>query len=406
LCLWARTEAIVLLACAVSWLGLAALLVWPATIPSVGGKASPARRRWAESVDFSRSAVIEACRRGILTSAAAFAMILPWLFYSLHNFGTIRQASGVMKTLWMQGEVSGLNLGERLCLYATRYGTWLAYSMPWAWGGSIVASVAIALAWLALLAAVLIYVKRCPVEVRRAIGRVFPAVAYPLLHVFVVGAIYSACFADVQCWYLALSYLEIYMVLIVLGSAICLTAVDGKRAKRWAARALAVAGIFTMLGLVRYAQTWQRGFWAWQRDVYTSIEPIDRALPDGARVGCFNAGIPGYFSRRRIINLDGLVNNAVVPYWQEKRFEQYLSDAHIGFIYDERLSMARARQFSQGSPELEEITRHPLTNYIIDTRFLWTLKPSVHPPRKSPPKVLVPDSYGRNTLRSSSPIGP
>ena len=127
-----------------------------------------------------------------------------------------------------------------------------------------------------------------------------------------------------------------------------LTAIDAERAKRWAFKALAAAGVFTVVGLVRYAQTWQHGYWAWQRDVYTAIEPVDRALPAGARVGCFNAGIPGYFSRRQIINLDGLVNNAVVPYWQARRFEQYLSDAHIGFIYDEKLSMARARQFSQG----------------------------------------------------------
>ena len=36
LCLWARTEAIVLLACVVGWLGLAALFAWPAAVASVG----------------------------------------------------------------------------------------------------------------------------------------------------------------------------------------------------------------------------------------------------------------------------------------------------------------------------------------------------------------------------------
>ena len=407
LCLWARTEAVVLLACVVAWLGLAALLVWPAAVPSVGMATTSGGRRWTESVDFSRSSMIEASRRGILTIAPAILLILPWVLYSLHTFGTIQQSSGVMKTLWMQGEVSGLNFGERLCLYATRYGAWLAHSMPWScWSESVVSNLAFTSAWIALLIAIVVYVKRSPAKVRQAIGRVFPAIVYPAVHVVLAGAIYSACFADVQCWYLALPYLETYLVLVVLGSVICRTAIDGQRARGWAVKALVAASVFTVLSLVRYAETWQQGFWAWQRDVYTAIEPIDRALPDGARVGCFNAGIPGYFSRRRIINLDGLVNNAVVPYWQAKRFEQYLSDAHIGFIYDERLSMARARQFSRGSPELQEITRHPLTNYIIDGRFLWTLKPSVHPPRKSPPKVLVPDSYGRNTLRSSSPIGP
>jgi hypothetical protein len=405
LCLWARTEAIVLLACVVGWLGLAALFAWPTAVPSVGANTFPVRSRWADRINLSFSSTSEAFRRAILTSAAAFAIILPWLLYSLRTFGTIRQASGVMKTLWMQGETAGLNLTDRLWLYATRYATWLAYSMPWTWGGGVASIVVIVFAWICLLAAVVIYFKRSPLQVRQAIGRVFPAVAYPVAHVVVAGAIYSACFADVQCWYLSLPYLETYLVLVVIGSTICATAMDSERAKRWAFKALVAGGVLTVLGLVRYAQTWQYGFWAWQRDVYTAIEPVDRALPAGARVGCFNAGIPGYFSRRQIINLDGLVNDAVVPYWRARRFEQYLTDARIGFIYDENLSMERARDFSQGSPQLEEIIRHPLSNCVIDTRFLWTVKPSSHPSRKSPAAV-APDRYGRNTLRSSSPIGP
>ncbi len=406
LCLWARTEAIVLLACAVGWLGVAALLAWPAASPPVDGKARSERERRVGRINLSFSSMIEACRRAVLTSVAALVVILPWLLYSLRTFGTIRQSSGVMKTLWMQGEISGLNPAERLWIYATRYATWLAYSLPWTWGGGVISVVATTFAWLCLLAAVVIYLKRSPLQVRQAVGRVFPAVGYAVAHVAVAGAIYSACFADVQCWYLTLPYLETYLVLVVLGSAICVTAIDAERAKGWAFKAVVAGGVLTLLGLVRYAQTWQYGFWAWQRDVYTAIEPVDRALPAGARVGCFNAGIPGYFSRRRIINLDGLVNNAVVPYWQAKRFEQYLSDAHIGFIYDEKLSMERARQFSQGSPQLGEIMRHPLTNCIIDTRFLWTVKPSAHPPRKSPHNAVAPDCYGRNALRSSSAIGP
>jgi hypothetical protein len=406
LCLWARTEAIVLLACAVGWLSVAALFAWPAAGPSAGEEALRSRKRWAHSFDVSSSSIIEACRRAVLTSAAALALILPWLVYSLYTFGTIRQASGVMKTLWMQAEISGLNWAERLWVYASRYATWLAYSMPWSWGGGVISVAAVALAWICLLAAVAIYVKRSPVEVRGGIGRVLSAVAYPLAHALIAGAIYSACFADVQCWYLSLPYLEVYLVLVVLGSAICRTAIDAERSKRWVFKAAVAAGVLTILGLARYALTWQCGFWTWQRDVYVAIEPVDRALPAGARVGCFNAGIPGYFSRRQIVNLDGLVNDAVVPYWQAKRFEQYLSDAHIGFIYDEKLSMERARQFSQASPQLQEIIRHPLTNCVVDTRFLWTLKPSARPPRKSPPNAAAPDRYGRNTLKSSSPIGP
>jgi hypothetical protein len=381
-CLWARTEAIVLLACAASWIGLASL------------------RRGV-----SWRGLLEACRRGVLIGAAALAAILPWFLYSLHNFGTIRQASGAMKTLWMQGEIVGLGLGERLWLYVCRFGYWLASSLPWTWGSSIGVGVAIALAWLALLAAASVSIKG-RAEARGAIGRVLPSVAYPLLHLFVAGAVYSTCFADVQCWYLALPYLESYLVLIVLGGALCRAEIGDMRMSRWRTMALAAVAVFTILSLVRYAQTLQKGYWAWQRDVYASIEPIERALPEGTRVGCFNAGLPGYFSRLRIINLDGLVNEAVVPYWRAKQFDRYLADAKIGVIYDEELSMARARQFSQGLPKLEEIGRYPLSNYVVGTRFLWTLKPAADRRREPPPGTATPSGYGRNMRSSSTLIAP
>jgi hypothetical protein len=381
LCLWARTEAIVLLACVVAWLGLAAL-----------------RRR-----TFLKS-LVEACRRGVLTGGAAMAVITPWLLYGLYTFGTIRQASGVMKTLWMQDEVAGLNLGERLTGYVCRFSQWLAYSLPWAWGSGRSMAAAMAIGWLILFIAAWVFVVRGPMKVRQAIAGVFPSVAYPLLHLFVAGAVYSTCFADLQDWYLALPYLECYLVLAISGGTIYRAASAEERSRRWPAKALAVAVVFTILGLVRYAQTLQQGYWVWQRDVYASIEPIGKILPDGARIGCFNAGIPGYFSQWRVINLDGLMNDAVVPYWRENRFDQYLSDANIGMICDEEMSMARARRFSRGFPKLEEVARYRLTNYIADTRFLWALKPSVDG-RQEGSSPFAQRCYGRNTRRSSSPTG-
>ena len=353
LCLWARTEAIVLLACAVAWLGFAALR----------------RQRFPGSL-------FEACRRGVLTGGIAMAVISPWLLYCLHTFGTTRQASGVMKMLWMQDEVAGLSLGQRLWLYTEQFGQWLAFSLPWAWGSSFGLSMTMALAWIALFIATGVFVMRSPVDARRAIARVFPSVAYPLLHLIVSGVIYASCFSDVQHWYLALPYLECYLVLSILGGTVYRALSADERTRHWPVKALAVAAVFTAVGFVRYLQTWEQGHWIWQRDVYASIERIDRLVPEHVRIGAFNAGIPGYFSRRRIINLDGLVNDAVVPYWQAKRFDQYLTDANIGVIYDEELSMARAKQFSQGCPKLETIARCPLTNYIVGTRFVWELKPS------------------------------
>jgi hypothetical protein len=369
-CLWARTEAVVLLTCALAWIGIAAL----------------------QRQSLLRS-LAEACRRAILTGGTAMVVISPWLAYCLHNFGTVRQASGVMKMLWMQDEVVGLSAPERLWLYVYQFGQWLAYSLPWAWGSSVGMALAMASAWLILFAVVGIYLLRSRKESRHAVAQVLPSIAYPLMHLLAAGALYGSCFADVAKWYLALPYLECYLVLAILGGAIYRAFEAEARARHWPAKALAVATVFTILGLVRYVQTWQQGYWAWQRDVYAVIERMDDVVPEHTRIGAFNAGIPGYFSRRQIINLDGLVNEAVVPYWKARQFDRYLSDADIRVIFDEKLSMARAEHFSQGLPPLRELVRCHLTNYIIDTRYVWSVdlsgarRPSPESGRHTPSAV-------------------
>jgi hypothetical protein len=351
-CILARTEGVVLLACAAGWLGASSLAE---------------RRAWRN--------YIEGVRRGFFVCIAALAIISPWLIYSLHEFGTIRQASGAMKMLWMQDQSSRLGLGELLKNYAVRYAEWLAFSTPWTWnGGFNAAAAALTPLWLAVFFGVIIFIKRCSTEQRRSIADVLPAVVYPLLHIIVAGAIYCTLFADVQCWYLALPYLESFAAIVIFGGAIYTTASCEKQDSRVAVRVLAVAAVLTLLGLVRFSQTLQAGYWPWQRDVYAQIEPVEKILPPHAKIGCFNAGIPGYFGHRTVVNLDGLVNDAVVPYWREKRFDDYLRAAGIDAIVDEQLSLSRAKRFSRDFPPLREKARFHLTNFTSDTRFVWLLR--------------------------------
>jgi len=349
-CILARTEGMVLLACAAGWLAVAAILE------------SRSWRNWLEGL-----------RRGFIACTAALAVISPWLVYSLCEFGTIHQASGLMKTLWMQEEAAKLGFFERFEIHAVRYAEWLAYATPWTWNGNVAAAAAMAAAWLGVFLGLIIFVKRGPMEHRKAIFNAMPAVAYPLLHVAVAGAVYSVFFADVQCWYLALPCLECHAAIAIVGGAVYAAQSRKRQPVRWPAKVLAVAVVLTILGLVRFGQTLHAGYWPWQRDVYAQIEPIEKMLPPDAKLGCFNAGIPGYFGHRTVVNLDGLVNDAVVPYWREKRFDDYLRAAGIEAIADEELSLARAKRFSRDFPPLHAIAEFPLTNFTCDKRFMWLL---------------------------------
>jgi hypothetical protein len=46
-----------------------------------------------------------------------------------------------------------------------------------------------------------------------------------------------------------------------------------------------------------------------QDTLWDAIQWRNENLPEGSRIGSFNAGIQGYFSKHELINLDGLVNN-------------------------------------------------------------------------------------------------
>lgn len=91
-------------------------------------------------------------------------------------------------------------------------------------------------------------------------------------------------------------------------------------------------------------------------------------------MGCFNAGIPAYFGHRLVINLDGLVNHAVHPYWRQHRFERYLADEGIAYIADEEESLKFAAQFASAPICVTPVASTTLTGWP-GRRFLWRVEP-------------------------------
>ena len=55
---------------------------------------------------------------------------------------------------------------------------------------------------------------------------------------------------------------------------------------------------------------------------------------EGASTGAFNSGIMGFYAPRRVVNLDGLVNESVIPALRERRLYQYLTNQGIDYVVD------------------------------------------------------------------------
>jgi hypothetical protein len=64
------------------------------------------------------------------------------------------------------------------------------------------------------------------------------------------------------------------------------------------------------------------------------LEIVKNQIPPGDKVGVFNSGFLQYFTDRRVINLDGLVNNSVLPYYREQKGLEYFRQTDVRWLVD------------------------------------------------------------------------
>ena len=69
-------------------------------------------------------------------------------------------------------------------------------------------------------------------------------------------------------------------------------------------------------------------------DIIKGTVWMNENVPKGAVIGAFNAGVQGYFSTHRVVNLDGLVNNSAFAALKEKKLWQYIHDEKIDYLAD------------------------------------------------------------------------
>jgi len=75
---------------------------------------------------------------------------------------------------------------------------------------------------------------------------------------------------------------------------------------------------------------------------YDAAMWLNQATPSDATIGAFQAGTLGYFTRRRVINLDGVVNPEALQAIRCGRFEEYLARNGVRLIVDDRWQLRNA----------------------------------------------------------------
>jgi hypothetical protein len=98
-----------------------------------------------------------------------------------------------------------------------------------------------------------------------------------------------------------------------------------------------VGALLLLLTIFSFGVDWSKdvqGAMAGQRVNYAAAQWMSANLPAGTSVGVFNAGIEGYFSSVRIVNLDGLVNNAAYDAMREHALWAYVRGSDIAYVAD------------------------------------------------------------------------
>jgi hypothetical protein len=345
LCFLARTEAgiLALVTCAVA----------------------PAFKGWRPA---SRPSLRAYLRSAALLAAGFTLGVLPWFLYCWAATGTPWQGSGVAKALWARQLLDPLSAGGRLARAADVLGhAWLIAPWVGSQGSPVEGIDPFVLAAVAPAAVGLLLAARRPLaDLPRIAGS-----AWLLGSTLLTGAVYGLFYWDVPLWYRAQPALVLFVLAFVWIAA------PGASGRRWGAGFSAgVALLLLALSFAGDVGLDQQPFipYPWQRDFYSSEADFEQRVPPQEAIGCFNAGIPAFFGHRRIVNLDGLVNTSVVPYFRARALDRYLADEKIHYLADDDLALARATPFIGRPLRLQPLASVPLHGWFVARRWLWRVE--------------------------------
>jgi hypothetical protein len=81
-------------------------------------------------------------------------------------------------------------------------------------------------------------------------------------------------------------------------------------------------------------QQWNQGYFSWQKEIYKDALWLRENTSSFDVIGCFSSGIPTYFSERRVINMDGVLNGEAIEAIKNKSVIAYMKSKNITIWID------------------------------------------------------------------------
>lgn len=320
---------------------------------------------------------LRSCGRVLLWVGGTFALAaLPWYLFSYAACGTVSQDSGAMKVLWHARSIPGWDF-HTLVVAPLRFLAlfWLAAPFAALLTGSFPGRPAVTEASLLLLLLVAAALWRAArilpqADLSRTSSVALAALTLWLGSAYLLsGFLYGVLIDDSQFWHLAVPSVTLFLLLTGWGAHLA-----HRRMPAAAQRHLGAALLALALGVCLWHRSQLTPPYPWQRDVAVSQPRFEALVPASARIGCFDAGIPAYFSPRTIINLDGLINHTAVPYWKAGTLDRYVAAQDIKYIANEPVAVAHAQTFTQAPIPLALIATAPLKGWSAGKRCFWKVE--------------------------------
>ena len=103
---------------------------------------------------------------------------------------------------------------------------------------------------------------------------------------------------------------------------------------------------------------------------YRTAQYLNNDLPEGSRIGVFQAGLIGYYTNQEILAIDGKVNHKAGKAILEGRMLDYFCEANVGYVADwqdliDRLFLKRSGDRDPSLRLLHRITVPDFTDINI-----------------------------------------
>jgi hypothetical protein len=249
-----------------------------------------------------RNLSLEAVRPAAIGFAGALSGLGVILTHCWLVSGHLFQASAQTKFFW--SSLNGHSIVAPLLLLAAS----IVYKLPYA--TTLMYPLLAALAIVAVAALAHVWRTRAPGA--PVLTGVLAVVGYVVL--------YSRDSRALQIWYVA-------------SFATPLTLIAAPAAAALAARFRAFAVVLVGVAAAGILALSVRPLWANQKGLKDAGEFL-AARPELAPVGAWNAGSIGYFAGRPVTNLDGLVNDDILPYARSGTLADYVRKRQLAYIVD------------------------------------------------------------------------